>query len=187
MDGIHSTGLGTRTLLLDNGIIWTGFQTLSTFDAFLDRSQTAVFQWIACLGQTSTRMFQTALAALCDNHTLLRTGVAGKFNNIDKGRLIIFLFDQAGFYALGKWRMLGNVSKRQSHCHTQSLSYDSSLQKNTVTICCNLSWKNFVRKIIHLFLNVALIGKPGNFSKNLVSDFLSLMSIVLSFFFLLML
>ena len=35
MDGIHSTGLGTRTLLLDNGIIWTGFQTLSTFDAFL--------------------------------------------------------------------------------------------------------------------------------------------------------
>ncbi len=34
MDGIHSTGLGTRTLLLDNGIIRTGFQTLSAFDAF---------------------------------------------------------------------------------------------------------------------------------------------------------
>ena len=173
MDGIHSTGLGTRTLLLDNGIIWTGFQTLSTFDAFLlIDHRPPVFHVDGLLGtDLLTRMFQTALAALCDDHTLLRTGVAGKFNNIDKGRLIIFLFDQAGFYALGNWRMLGNVSKRQSHCHTQSLSYDSSLQKNTVTICCNLSWKNFVRKIIHLFLNVALIGKPGNLSKNLVSDF----------------
>ena len=101
----------SRTLLLDNGIIWTGFQTLSTFDAFLlIDHRPPVFHVDSLLGtDLLTRMFQTALAALCDNHTLLRTGVAGEFNNIDKGRLIIFLFDQAGFYALGNWRMLGNV------------------------------------------------------------------------------
>ena len=72
MDGIHSTGLGTRTLLLDNGIIWTGFQTLSTFDAFLlIDHRPPVFHVDSLLGtDLLTRMFQTALAALCDNHTL---------------------------------------------------------------------------------------------------------------------
>ena len=93
-------------------------------------------------------MFQTALTSFCCHDSLLRTGIAGEFDHIDKRRFVIFFFYNTGFHTFGDWRMLCDFSQRHSHCHTQTLTNDCPLQKNTVSVSCNLSrddliWKFF--------------------------------------------
>ena len=172
MDSIHSTGLGTWSFLFDNGIIWTGFHTFAAFDTFfLIDYRPAILHMNGILGtDLLTWVLQAALTAFCHQDSFLRAGIAGKFDNINKRRLIIFLLNKARLHPFGNRGMLGNVAQGQSHCHTQPLSYNGSFQENTVTVCGNFSWQDLVWKLVHFLLNIALVGKTGDFSKNLVSD-----------------
>ena len=45
-------------------------------------------------------MLKAALTPFGDKDTFFRTGIAGKFDDINQGRLIIFFLDHAGFDAL---------------------------------------------------------------------------------------
>ena len=101
-DGIHSTGFCTRTFLLDDCIIWTGFYTFPTLDAQgLINMRMSIFHVHGFLRtDLNTWMFQTALASFCDHYLLFRTGITCKLDHIDKRRLIIFLFDHTRLHTL---------------------------------------------------------------------------------------
>ena len=117
-------------------------------------------------------MFQTALTSFCCHDSLLRTGIAGEFDHIDKRRFVIFFFYNTGFHTFGDWRMLCDFSQRHSHCHTQTLTNDCPLQKNTVSVSCNLSRDNFIWKFFqYLLRRLLFVCHTGNLREYFVSDF----------------
>ena len=60
-------------------------------------------------------MFQTALTSFCCHDSLLRTGIAGEFDHIDKRRFVIFFFYNTGFHTFGDCLSAPAKDRRNHH------------------------------------------------------------------------
>ena len=157
---------------MNDRIIGTGLHASATFDTFLRINvRLSIYHGNSSLRTDFlTRMLQTPLTSFRHNYPVFRTGMAGKFNNIDQWRLIIFFLHQTVLHSLGDQGMLGNLSKRKTKCHTESLSYNRSLQKNTFSIRSNLPRYDLIRQLLHLSAVSVFISHAGDLRKNLMTD-----------------
>ena len=171
-DGVHATGFTAWTLLLNDRIIRTALDTLSAFDTlfFINMGLTVYHGDRTLWTDLLTGMLQTALTAFRYKYLFFRTGIAGKFDDIDKRRLIIFLTDDAGFHTLGNRRMLGHGTQRHTHGHPQTFANDCAFQKNALAIAGHLSRNDLIWQCLHHRRITSFIGHAGNFGKNFVSD-----------------
>ena len=110
-------------------------------------------------------MRQTALTALGDYDLLLRAGMAGKLNDVDERRLIVLLLGRALFDAIRDRLVSRSGAHRHTHCQTQTLAYNRTLQENAVTVRCTLTGQDLVGQPLHgLCIIVALIRHTRNFA-----------------------
>lgn len=118
-----------------------------------------------------TGVSQTTLAAVGDKHTLFRAGMAGKFDDVDQRRVIVFAGDGAFFNAIGNRRGFRSRTHRQANGQTQTFTNNGAFQEHAVAIRGFFPGNDFKGKLLDLFRVVAaFISHAGNLGENFSSD-----------------
>ena len=178
MDGVHAAGRRARAFLGDDGVIAAGRRTAAAFDTFVlidaGSADGAVQMHRVFRADFHTRMSETTHAALGDDETLLRAGVAGKLDNIDQRRCVVSLRTVRCFHVLGYRRLVAGVAARQAHGKTHSLSYDGSLQEHVISEVRHVPRDDLVRDFLNMLFHrrLFLIGHFGYLCKNHMTDIL---------------
>ena len=96
-DGVHAADLRAGSLMLDNGVVIAGVDAQAALDAFLlvDKRTSVTDADRLFWADLHARMLQAVLAGVCHKNSVLVAAVAGKFNDINERRLIVFFVDQA--------------------------------------------------------------------------------------------
>ena len=140
-DGIHTAGLGTGALELDDSVIGAGRLALAALDtlALIDLGA-AVLEIDGILGAGALAVTgDTALTGIGDLEMGVGAGMAGIFDNIDQRGIIILFRDGALLHTVGQHRMLVHMAQRKTHSQTDALTYDGALQKDGIALLTHLT------------------------------------------------
>ena len=171
-NGVHTARAGARALQLQNRPIRANLGAAAAFDAFflIDHGFTVYDGNSVPRADLLAGMRQTALTAVRHTVLLFRAGIAGKFNDIDKRRIIVLLRDCALVDSHRNRRVLVHRAQRQADGKAQALSDNRALQKNGVAVLRRLSMDNLVRQALDSRIIAALICQARNLCKYLSPD-----------------
>lgn len=97
---------------------------------------------------------------------LLRTGIAGKGDDIDQRLLKILLIRRGVPYPLAQGLPRNVCVKLHSQCQLHSSGYHRPIQENVVPHGSRTIRHQLIRDLIHPGIVPALIGKPGYFPEH---------------------
>ena len=171
-DGIHAAGLGAGAFHLMDGAVGAYVGALPALDALaLVDNAFAVHDGHRALGTYfHAGMCQAALAHIRHVKRFFRAGVAGEFDDIDEGRLIVFLRPGGLLDTGGKGRVLVDGAQRQTHGQAQALAHDGALQKDTVAVFAHLARQNLVRQLLNAAVIAAFVCHTGHLGEYLAAD-----------------
>ena len=147
--GVNAACFRARALQLDDRSVRAGIDAPSAVDALLliDPGMSVYHRDRPFRADFLARMRETSLARIRYLCLIFRTGMARKFNNIDKGRIVIFLCDRTLLNSARYRRMFCHIAKRQADRKAQALFHDRALQENAFTVGRDLSRNNLIRQI----------------------------------------
>ena len=130
MDGVHTAGRRTGTLLDNDGVVGAHLCALAAFNALLRidlRFPVGPVQAHRILGaDLHTGVCQTALAAVGHHDPFFCTRIAGKFDHIDQRRRIIRFRPVCRLDPIGYRGRVSRPAVGKSHGQAQPFSYDGS-------------------------------------------------------------
>ena len=176
-DALHTAGLGTGTLLVDDRMERAGVCAFAAADALIviDLGVAVYLADSASWAYLHARMLKAALTAVGDTHEVNRAAVAGKFDDIYKRRLIVLLGNYGILNTVGDGVILAELPRRQTHCKTQPFADDGSFEKQAVSVCADIvriTGTDLVCQLLERLGIVAalvVIGKACYLGKNRVS------------------
>ena len=141
VDAFDAAGLAAGALLAQNRRKGAGRHAFAALDALaLVHVGLAVLPVNGVLGaDLHAGMLQAALAGVGDVHHVVGALVAGEFDDVDQGRLIIFFRHHALLDAVGKLGIFGKLAGRHAHGQAQPLAHHGPFHENTVPIRGNFS------------------------------------------------
>ena len=167
--GFHAAGIGAGTGHPVYGTIGTSLDTFSAFDAgVLIYGGAAIFDGDCLLGaHHGTGMRETALTLIRDLYYIVRTGMTGKFDDIDERRLVILLRLDSLLKTLTHGSHLLGSAQGKTHGKAQTFPYDGALKEDVITVICDLARNEIIRHMSYCLLEilkitVVLIGETGN-------------------------
>src|SRR5574344_1182805 len=136
MNGIHSASLRTRSFLLNNSRIRTYIYARTALYTLFFINVSLALNKRNCILRTHlhARVCETALAHLSNLDSLFRTLVTCKLDDVDKRWLIVLFRLYSLLCSLGYRCHFISVSSRKPHCESHTFSYNSSFNKNAVSI-----------------------------------------------------
>ena len=176
MDGTHAAGGRAGALGLDDGAVGAAVDAAAALDAkALVNVALAVAEADGVLrADLLAGMCQTALAHGRNLDDLLRAGVAGKLDDVDQRRLIVFIRNDAVLQTLAGGDTLIQRAQGHTHGQTDALGDDCSLQEDAAAQGFLLAGNNLEGQLTHQLLVIGklvdLIGHAGNLSEHLTTD-----------------
>ena len=178
MDGIHAARCRAGTLLLDDRMIRADIHTAATLDAFFlinDRAAVRPVERDRVLGAyLYTGVGEAALAALCYEHAVFVTAIAGKLDDIDQRRGVVGFLPGSSINVIRYRGVLSRIAAGQAHGQTKALANDCALKENVVAVVADFARDNLIRERFN-----APVGRPlgmvrhtGHFAENLAADLL---------------
>ena len=164
-DGVHAAGAGAGPFHAADGVIGALIQAAAAFDALLliDVGAVILPDVDRVLGaHVHAGAGDAALAVGGDADLLLRAGVAGKRNDVDQGRLIVFFRDAGLLDALAGGAKLGCRAQRQTAGQTQTLHHHRALAEHVVAVLGRLARYDFIGDLVDPGIVPALVGQAGH-------------------------
>ena len=113
-------------------------------------------------------------AIVADLKAVGRTGNAGKRDDRDQGLFQAFLQSRAFSHAVGERLVFPGRAQGQAESQPDPLADDRALFKNTVAVLRDLAGNDpvgaFVKILEIAAVQIAFVGKAGDFRKDLASD-----------------
>ena len=78
-----------------------------------------------------------------------RAGVAGVLDNVDEGRIIVFLGNGALLHAVAQQAVLRYGAQRQTHGKADTLAHDGALQKDGLAHGGLFAGHDLIRQLFH--------------------------------------
>ena len=150
-DGVHAAGLGTGTLELDDGLIGAALLAAAALDALLLIDDgLALDEGNSVLGAGVVAVVGKA-ALTHVGHLVVGggTGVAGVLDDVDEGRIVIFLGDGAFLHAVAEQIVLRHRPQRQPHGKADALAHDGALQKDGFAHGGLFAGHNLIGQLLH--------------------------------------
>ena len=171
-DGIHAAGLGAGALNAADSVVGALVQAFAALDALaLVNAALAVPDDDGALGADRlTGVGEAALAVGGDPDLLGRAGVAGKLDDVDQGRLIVFFRDVGLLNAVAGRAVLLGRTQGQAAGKPKPLGDDGSLQENIAPVFGYLAGDDLIGYFINAGVVSPFIGQTGDFFKNAFAD-----------------
>ena len=119
-------------------------------------------------------MCQTSLTSICYMYFLFLTCITCELNYVNKWWSIVafWLICLHNSIRYRCWFCCSSVW--QTHCHSESFSYDCPFKENVISEITGFTRYDFIRQRLNLFINRSLfISHFSYFSKYSMSDFLN--------------
>ena len=178
-DGVHAAGHGAGPLLDDDGLVGAHVGAPAALDALVlvDVGAAVVpIQLDGVLGaHLLTGVGQAALAALGDQHLLLRAAVAGELDHVDQRRGVVGLRPVGGLNIVGEGGVLRRAAAGQAHGQAQPLAHDGPLQKHVVAEVAHLAGNDLVGERLDALVHrpLGVVGHAGHLAEDPVANLLN--------------
>ena len=115
---------------------------------------------------------KAALAAIGDAVLLFRAAVAGKFDQVDEGGIVVLLRNGAFVHPHRKGGVLADGPQGQPHGQPQPLPHDGPLQEDGFPVLGHLPGDDFIGQLLDAGIVPALVGHFCNLGKDPAADIL---------------